>query len=58
MLVDIIYYINLDHREDRKKEFNNWISDSKFNGVVERIPALYNKTKGYIGCTMSHLKHF
>ena len=56
MSVDIIYYINLDHREDRKTEFMNWILDSKFNGVVERIPAIYNKTKGYIGCTMSHIK--
>jgi len=56
MSVDIIYYINLDHREDRKKEFNKWVSESKFNGVIERIPAIYNKNKGYIGCTMSHIK--
>jgi hypothetical protein len=56
MTVDIIYYINLDHREDRKKEFINWVSESKFNGVVERIPAILKKNKGYIGCTMSHIK--
>ena len=56
MPVDIIYYINLDHREDRKTEFMNWISESKFNGNIERIPAIYNNNKGYIGCTMSHIK--
>ena len=56
MLVDIIYYINLDHREDRKKELNQWISDSKYDGKIERISAIYNESKGYIGCTMSHIK--
>jgi len=56
MLVDIIYYINLEHREDRKNEFNNWISESNYDGKIERIPAIYNNQKGYIGCTMSHIK--
>lgn len=56
MLIDVIYFINLDHREDRKKEFTDWVSESKFNGVVERIPAIHNKNKGHIGCTMSHIK--
>ena len=45
MLVDIIYYINLDHREDRKKELNQWISDSKYDGKIERISAIYNESK-------------
>ena len=56
MTIDIIYYINLEHREDRKKEFVNWISESKFHGMIERIPAILKKNKGYIGCTMSHIK--
>ena len=55
--VDTIYYINLPHREDRKQKMLNWISESGFpKDKVNRIEAVYNYEKGYIGCTLSHIK--
>lgn len=55
--IDTVYYINLNHRSDRKEKFINWIFNSGFPlHKVERIEAIYNQTKGYIGCTMSHIK--
>ena len=55
--INKIYYINLQHRHDRKETFINWITDSGFPlEKVERIDAIYNDSKGYIGCTMSHIK--
>ena len=55
--VDAIYYINLPHREDRKEKMLNWISVSGFpKDKVNRIEAVYNYEKGYIGCTLSHIK--
>jgi len=54
--VDIVYYINLDYRIDRKDNFLKWILKSGFPlNKTHRISALYNN-KGYIGCTMSHIK--
>lgn len=34
MSVNIIYYINLDHREDRKKEFMKWDDNRKTTRIV------------------------
>jgi len=54
--IDIVYYINLDYRFDRKDNFLKWILKSGFSlNKTHRISALYND-KGYIGCTMSHIK--
>lgn len=51
--VNIVYYINLDYRFDN---FLKWILKSGFPlNKTHRISALYND-KGYIGCTMSHIK--
>jgi hypothetical protein len=55
--IDIIYYINLDHRIDRKEQILQElqrmnIPDSK----IERIPALYTKGFGILGCGLSHIK--
>ena len=38
-----IYYINLDHRVDRKKNVETQLSKIKFKGPVERISAAYGK---------------
>jgi len=55
--VDIVYYINLDHRTDRKEEFLEWITESGFPLTkVERVPAIHVPVKGYIGCLLSHMK--
>jgi GR25 family glycosyltransferase involved in LPS biosynthesis len=55
--VDVIYYINLDHRKDRKKEM---LEELNRIGVpserVVRISAVLNKEYGDVGCSMSHVK--
>ena len=55
--IDIFYYINLDHRVDRKEQM-----DVEFEKVgipkekVVRIPGIYTKGFGILGCGLSHLK--
>jgi len=55
--VDVIYYINLDHREDRKTEL---LGELKKKGVPEnkivRISAVYKKEQGDLGCSLSHVE--
>jgi hypothetical protein len=55
--VDIIYYINLDHREDRRKEF---LGEMERMGVpsdkIVRVPAVYKPKQGDWGCSLSHVK--
>jgi GR25 family glycosyltransferase involved in LPS biosynthesis len=54
--VDVIFYINLEKRADRKEHF---IQEMKKFCVDEskivRIDAIYNKN-GALGCTKSHIK--
>lgn len=54
---DKIFYINLEHRDDRKKQILNEfkkmdISDDK----IHRIDAVHEKYNGHIGCAKSHIK--
>ena len=53
--VDVFYYINLDHREDRKNEL---VGELKKKGVPEnkivRISAVNKKGQGDLGCSLSH----
>ena len=57
--IDKIYYINLDHRTDRKKQFENQITthfkDSILESRIERFPAIKHE-QGLLGCSMSHLE--
>jgi GR25 family glycosyltransferase involved in LPS biosynthesis len=54
--IDKIYYINLDHREDRKNNLLKWIEASGFPlEKVERISATYIPGRGHIGCGISHV---
>jgi GR25 family glycosyltransferase involved in LPS biosynthesis len=55
--IDCIYYINIAERTDRNKEFLNEmkkydVPDSK----IVRIDAVYDKQRGALGCTKSHIK--
>lgn len=54
---DIIYYINLDERTDRK---DSLLEQLKYVGAdfnkVKRISAVKNVQMPYLGCAMSHLK--
>jgi len=55
--IDHIYYINLEHRVDRKKEFLYWLSLTDFPfEKISRIEAVYNKEFGTLGCGQSHIK--
>jgi GR25 family glycosyltransferase involved in LPS biosynthesis len=54
--IDVIYYINLDKREDRKKQF---LDEMAAMGVpsnkIVRIPAVNKPGQGDWGCSMSHV---
>jgi len=55
--IDCIYYINIAERTDRNNEFLNEmkkydVPDSK----IVRIDAVYEKERGALGCTKSHIK--
>jgi GR25 family glycosyltransferase involved in LPS biosynthesis len=55
--IDIIYYINLDHRTDRNSQFRNWLLSTGFpESKIVRIPAIYTKGFGILGCGASHIK--
>jgi glycosyl transferase family 25 len=54
--VDVIFYINLEQRADRKEHFLEEMK--KFcldESKIVRIDAIYNKN-GALGCTKSHIK--
>jgi hypothetical protein len=55
--IDVVYYINIDNRTDRKREF---LSEMAKVGMpsekIVRIPAVYDKDRGALGCTKSHIK--
>lgn len=55
--IDCVYYINLDHRTDRKEQFEGEIAKL---GVpkekLQRISGIYNKEFGILGCGLSHKK--
>lgn len=55
--IDIVYYINLDHRNDRKTQFLEEMSKISFpQKKIERIPATYLKERGHLGASLSHIK--
>jgi GR25 family glycosyltransferase involved in LPS biosynthesis len=55
--VDVFYYINLDHRIDRKQQFEDEMMKV---GIPEskcvRIPGVYTKELGILGCGLAHKK--
>lgn len=59
----IVYYINLDHRIDRRQEIEAELDSMSVDPqMIQRIPGVIAEAhKGAIGCTMAHmnaLKHF
>jgi len=55
--VDVAYYINLDHRTDRKEQLLGELEKIEFpSDKIERIPATYLKERGHLGCSFSHIK--
>jgi GR25 family glycosyltransferase involved in LPS biosynthesis len=53
--LDRIFYINLDKREDRKREIETELVQYGLLENTERIPAVLTPEQGILGCTMSHL---
>jgi len=55
--IDCIYYINLEHRADRREKF---LDEMKLLGVpdskIVRIEGVYTKGYGAVGCGHSHIK--
>ncbi len=52
-----IYYINLDHRKDRRDQFLGEIKKMGFEeSRIERISGIYTEGFGILGCGLSHLK--
>jgi len=55
--IDCIYYINLEHRADRREKF---LDEMKLLGVpdskIVRIEGVYTKGYGAVGCGYSHIK--
>jgi GR25 family glycosyltransferase involved in LPS biosynthesis len=60
--IDIVYFINLDHRKDRLEQITGVLHDLEVPPEkIHRIPAVYEPTFGTLGCAKSHmnaLEHF
>lgn len=53
---DIIYYINLDERPDRKNHIESQLLSMNVDmNKVKRIPGIHHSVKS-VGCTMAHLE--
>jgi len=54
--IDVIYYINLDERVDRKKQFLSEMAKIDFpENKIVRIPGI-KMDNGHQGCSLSHIK--
>jgi GR25 family glycosyltransferase involved in LPS biosynthesis len=54
--IDVVYYINLDHRTDRKDLFLEEMQKMNIPPhKIIRIPGVYKPGKGDWGCSLSHL---
>ena len=54
---DKVFYINLEHRKDRKKQITDEINKMNVpENKIIRIDAVNNKYNGHIGCCKSHIK--
>lgn len=55
-MIDKIFYINLEHRTDRKESIEQELKKLNYSSeMIERIDAV-KKDNGALGCTLSHLK--
>jgi hypothetical protein len=54
--INRVYYINLDHRTDRKNDLLQWITETGFPlDKVERVPGVYIPNKSHIAFTVAHI---
>jgi glycosyl transferase family 25 len=52
--IDHVFYINLEHRKDRKEQIENELKIMSLKQKSERFEAI-NKKPGIVGCGYSHL---
>ncbi len=56
-LFDEIFFINLDHRKDRKDYLLKQLSKLKVKkDKIKRISAIFDPLNGHRGCALSHIK--
>ena len=49
--IDCIYYINLEHRTDRKEQFLNEMKKIQMpESKINRIEGIYTQNIGIVGC--------
>jgi GR25 family glycosyltransferase involved in LPS biosynthesis len=54
---DVLYYINLEHRTDRKEHLLSELANTDIDAAkIKRIDAIYMKDFGELGCSLSHIK--
>jgi GR25 family glycosyltransferase involved in LPS biosynthesis len=54
-MINKVYFINLNHRLDRREHIERLLKDSDLFDITERISALYNKVLPHAGCVLSHI---
>lgn len=55
--IDVVYYVNLDKRTDRKAELLGELAKIDYpEDRIERISAVYDKDRGHLGCSKSHIQ--
>ena len=56
MIIDRVFYINLDHRTDRRIEIENELETMGLASISERFSAIRHETIGGVGCGRSHIE--
>jgi glycosyl transferase family 25 len=56
MVLDRVFYINLDHRTDRRTEIESELETMALSSISERFPAIRHETIGGVGCGRSHIE--
>jgi GR25 family glycosyltransferase involved in LPS biosynthesis len=54
-MINKVYFINLNHRLDRREHIEQLLKNSDLFDITERISALYNKNLPHAGCVVSHI---
>lgn len=55
--IGMVYYINLDKRDDRNKEIIDEINKLELNeNQIERVPGVLKEGFGELGCALSHIE--
>ncbi len=55
-MLERVFYINLDHRTDRRSEIESELETMGLLSISERFPAIRHETIGGVGCGRSHIE--